>query len=174
MFTNQSIPEQEVYTLLSNPRRLRTVDYLRRCPDAVSLRELSEIIATAESGKTPAPRKVRATVYVSLHQTHLPKLDELGIVDYDCNRKQVRPLTPARQLGPYMDVMTRFGVSWGDYYRLLGVVGLFVVLGAQMGLPAVSAVDSLLWTTAFLGLFAVSTTYQLWGVTGRLRTLLLR
>jgi DNA-binding transcriptional ArsR family regulator len=168
MFNSQSIPEQEVYTLLSNPRRLRTLDHLRRRPNSVPLRELSEIIAAAESGETPAPRQVRATVYVSLHQTHLPKLDELGIVDYDRDRKEVRPLGRARQLGPYMDVMTRFGVSWGGFYRWLGVVGLFVILTAQMGLPGMSVLDPLLWTTTFLGLFALSTAYQLWGIRRRL------
>ncbi len=168
MFNSKSITEHEVYTLLSNPRRLQAVDHLRRCPDGVSVRELSEAIATVESGETPAPRRVRSTVYVSLHQTHLPKLDELGVVDYDRDRKVVRPLDRARQLDPYMDVTTLFGISWGGYYRSLGVVALFVILFAQMGVPVMSTVDPLLWTTLFLGTLALSTAYQLWGVRRRL------
>jgi hypothetical protein len=53
------------------------------------VRDLSEAVATLETAEDPPPRNKRQSVYVSLHQTHLPKLHELGIVTYDADSKAV-------------------------------------------------------------------------------------
>jgi hypothetical protein len=100
-------------------------------------------------------------VYNALHQTHLTKLDELGLVSYDPVRKTVRSRPEAGHLGRYMDVTIRAGISWGEYYRTLGVLGLFVTISSIVGVPGFAVVDPLVPATVFLGLFAVSTGYQL-------------
>jgi len=100
------------------------------------VRELSERVASAESGTSPAPRNVRESVYNSLHQTHLPRLDELGVVEYDDDRKIVTARDGARHISLYMEVETPIGLSWAEYYRSLGVVGLFVVVASLGSCPA--------------------------------------
>ncbi len=54
-----------------------------------ALSDLAEEIAAAETGERPPPRNKRQSVYVTLHQTHLPKLADHGVVDYDSERKTV-------------------------------------------------------------------------------------
>jgi hypothetical protein len=156
-----ALGEAEVFTVLGNARRRATIRYLEAAP-AVTVGELAAAVAAVESGESPPPRRARESVYASLHQTHLPKLHELGVLDYDRSTGEVRRLDNARQVGRYMEAVTRFGVSWGEYYRGLGVLGLFVVVAALVGIPVVSAVDPLLWASVSLGAFAISTGYQLW------------
>lgn len=164
--TRERIPEPSVYTVLSNKRRRRALRTLLRSRDAVTVRDLSERIATAESGESPAPRKVRESVYVSLHQTHLPTLDEHGLVDYDQDRKVVRSSGRARDVSPYLDVRTGLGLSWVGIYQWLGIAGLFAMVGALADAPLLDAVPPLLLGSAFLALFALSTALRLWRARG--------
>ena len=161
-FRKHTLPEYEIHTILANARRRETLRELGSRPGTVTVRELAEAIAEGESGTSPAPAKVRDSVYISLHQTHLPKLQDLGIVDYDRETRSVELLTPGRVVGQYMDVVTPTGFTWGEYYRAVGVAGLLVTTAALAGVPVVSGVDPLLWASGFLGAFAVSTAYQLW------------
>jgi hypothetical protein len=161
MFQQVPIAESDIYHLLSNSRRRETLTVLWRHSDAMTLRELSELIAASEADLSPAPRPLRESVYNALHQTHLPKLDAFGLVDYDPDRKLVRPCRESRQLFRYMDTVTSLGVTWGEYYRALGIVGLFAVVAALAEVPGFAAVDPLVYATGALALFAVSTCYQL-------------
>ena len=155
------LPETEIYHVLSNSRRREVLGILWRRGERLPLREISEEIAAAETGQSPPPRASRESVYNALHQTHLPKLDALGLVDYDPNRKLVTALPEARYLGRYMDVTTRLGLTWGEYYRALGVLGLFVIVASLGGATPFDVIDPLLIGTLFLAIFAVSTAYQL-------------
>jgi hypothetical protein len=167
VFSQSTLTEPEIYGVLSNPRRRETLAVLWESETTYTLRALSEELATAESGLDPAPRALRESVYNALHQTHLPKMDTLGLVAYDADRKTVSALPQSRQLTPYMDVVTRAGITWGEYYRALGLVGLFATTTTLADVPVLGAIDPLIPATMFLGLFAVSTAYQLTG--GRVR-----
>jgi hypothetical protein len=156
------LPETEIHHILSNTRRRKALQYLGNNHGAISVRELSEEIAAAETGESPPPRDVRKAVYVSLHQTHLPKLDDKGIVSYDRNRKEVTLLESAKDIHLYMEVVTKYGITWVEFYRNLGVVSLVTVTAALAGVPGVSWVDPLLWAVLFIGVFATSTVVHLW------------
>ncbi|WP_439026232.1 DUF7344 domain-containing protein [Haloarchaeobius sp. DT45] len=156
------LQECDIHQILSNPRRRETLRVLNQTAGTITLRELSELIATVESGEEPAPRNVREAVYISLHQTHLPRLDELGILEYDSGRKNVELLDGARDVNIYMEVVTPHGITWAEFYRGLGAVGLCTVVAALADVPGVAMIDPLLWASGFLTLFAGSTTYQLW------------
>jgi hypothetical protein len=172
MSPHASIPESDVHHLLSNARRRETLTVLWRRPEETTLRELSELIASAEAGVTPAPRPLRESVYNALHQTHLPKLHKFGLVEYDSDRKLVRPRPESRQLHRYMDTVNGLGVSWGEYYRALGIGGLCSVVASLADLPGFGAVDPLVFASGSLSLFAFSTGYQLLAARGgRLRGL---
>jgi hypothetical protein len=166
MFNTQTqasrINPNEVHDILRNDRRRRTLQYLKQRVEPVTLRDLSERIAEWEANESPAPRGVRQSVYNSLHQTHLPKLDEIGVIEYDTDRKMVELQERARDVDIYMDLVTRFGVTWGTYYRTLGVVSLFAVIVADTNIGMLAQVDSLVFATVFLAVFGVSAAYQLW------------
>ncbi|MCU4726371.1 hypothetical protein OB914_05230 [Halobacteria archaeon HArc-curdl7] len=160
--TGGSIDPQEVHEILRNSRRRQVIKQLSSRLGPVTLRELSERIAAEETGETPPPRKVRDSVYNSLHQTHLPKLDEMDVVVYDKDRKTVRLRERAKQVNRYMRMVTDYGVSWAQFYRTLGVVALVSVIAAQTGVPVIGAMPVLLLASGFLVLFGVATAYQMW------------
>ncbi len=130
--------------------------------EPVDLRDLAEHIAVVETGESPPPRAARQSVYNSLYQTHLPKLDEMGVIDYDADRKKISLRYPARQVDLYMEIVTRYGITWTQYYRTLGVIALMTIVAANTGIVFFSEVPTLAFTSLFLAIFAVSTAYQLW------------
>ncbi|MEF8822049.1 MAG: hypothetical protein V5A52_07210 [Halovenus sp.] len=156
------IETQEVHEILRNSRRRRVIEQLSHRLEPISLRALAEEIAAIETGESPPPRKARDSVYNSLHQTHLPKLDEMDVVEYDKDRKTITLRRRAKQVNRYMRVVTDYGFSWAQLYRTLGVVSLITILGAQTDAPIIGGVSVLLLATVFLALFAVTTAYQMW------------
>lgn len=142
------LPEGAVYELLSSPRRR---ELLRQLPqsDWMTLNELSEAVAAAEAAVSPAPRDLRSTVYTSLYQTHVPRLQDAGVVEFDPVERRVRVVN-ARGVGLYMDHVTRYGVTWGELYQSIGAVGLSAVIGSLAELPGLAAVDPLLWASGSL------------------------
>ena len=171
MLRNQSLPESAVYDVLANSRRRGAIRHLTDTAGGrtVSLHELSEAIATAETGQSPPPQLCRESVYNSLHQTHLPKLAELGIVEYNLEERTVGVRHSAREVDRYLELLSPSGLTWGEYYRTLGVVSLLAVVLSLAGAPVVDAVDPLLWASGFLAVFALSVVYQLWSVRWYLR-----
>ncbi len=133
---DDGLAESEIHDVLRNDRRRLTLDALRDADrDGLSVRELSEEIAATETDERPPPRDKRQSVYVSLLQTHLPKLDELGIVAYDEDDKEVRLRDRAREVAVYTEVVPAYGLSWGEFYVGLGLVGMLVAVAVLVGVP---------------------------------------
>lgn len=109
------------FEILSNPRRRNTISYLARSDEEmVHLRDLAEQIAAWENDVSMQEVKYneRKRVYTSLYQTHLPKMDRLGIIEYDRSSGVVRPTPEVEELYRYFaqesggaGVLTRVGLS---------------------------------------------------------------
>ena len=156
------IPETEIHDLLRNERRRQVIKNLQETVGTTTLRDLAETIAEHETGESPPPKNIRNSVYNSLHQTHLPKLDRRGIVEYESDRKTIRLTEDARSVDVYMEVVTPYGITWSEYYSMLGTVSLCIVLAALIDVPVISAVDPVLWVSLSLAAFGASLGYQLW------------
>jgi hypothetical protein len=161
--------ECQIHGLLANERRRAVIERLDASPGTVTVRDLSTAIAETETGQSPPPARVRESVYTSLHQTHLPKLHAVGVVEYDRDRSRVHVRPAVRQVDRHMDVVNGLGITWGEYYRALGVVGLVLVVGSLTGLPVLGTLDPLLPASGTLALFAVSGAIQLWDDRWRVR-----
>jgi hypothetical protein len=158
---NDSLDRAEIHDILRNDRRRRVIESLREYDEPLSVRELSERLATAETGEEPAPRNIRQSVYVSLHQTHLPKLQDLDVVDYHDETKMVSLDEAIDDVTVYMEVVPEHDLSWAEYYLGFGVLGLLLVAAHALAIPTVSAIDIHLWTTAILVALVGSAAYQL-------------
>ncbi len=156
------IDEREIHDILRNWRRRMVIKELKSSAGSMTLRELAETLAESESGESPPPRNVRNSVYNSLHQTHLPKLDDAGVVSYDTDRKTVSLESQARDVDLYMEVVTQYGITWATFYRRLMTLALLTLLGAEVGVPLLSSTPSLLLHGAFLATVAASSLYHLW------------
>lgn len=163
MFRTNTLSEGDIYEILSNSRRRETLRHLTATRDcSITLRELSAGIAATETGQSPPPSAARESVRSSLHQTHLPKLTELGVVNYDRDARTVTLCDHARDVDHYMTVVTPYGLTWAELYQSLGVVSLLLVLASLLEAPLVGAIDPLLWVSSSLAAFATAITTQLW------------
>jgi gamma-glutamylcyclotransferase (GGCT)/AIG2-like uncharacterized protein YtfP len=165
MAETQSIPRltrYEIHDVLRNERRTRVLEHLQQEREAVTLRELSEQLATLETGESPPPRNIRESVYNSLHQTHLPKLNDLGIVEYQRNRKLVTLADGSQQVNLYMETVPTNDITWATYYHVLGMMVLAIIGLSSVGVPAFTALSVTVWSLLFFGLFVLSALYQFW------------
>ncbi len=149
------LEESTIHDVLRNDRRRLVIETLRAGAGSEELGDLAEAVAARESGTEPPPPNKRQSVYVSLHQTHLPKLDSLNIVEYDDDRRQVALLDRVEEIEVYMEVVPEYGLSWGEFYFGWGLLGLVTVLAIRIGVPGVSSLGAT--TTAAVFFFGLMT-----------------
>lgn len=151
---------EAIHSVLSNQRRRLALETLREADGPLDLRDLSEQIAAAETGESPPPRNKRQSVYVSLHQTHMPKLKDLGIVSYDEQSKFVSLEEPMSDVAVYMETVPRFGLSWSEFYTGVGLLGVLTLVSVAIGVPGFSAISPLYWAIGYLSLVLFAGIFQ--------------
>jgi hypothetical protein len=152
-----SLEEGEIHEVLRNDRRRLALEALQEDDGRSTVGELSETVAARETGEEPPPRNKRQSVYVSLHQTHLPKLDELDIVAYDGESKEVHLQERIEEVEVYMEVVPEYGLSWAEAYVGLSLLGLLAAVGVVLDVPGLASIDfSYLAVGYFLLLLGIS------------------
>jgi len=118
------------------------LQYLKSQDGQVTLGELAEHVAAVENDTTVAQitSKERKCVYVGLYQCHLPKMDEMNIVDFNQNRGRVELGPTAPQLDEYLETSTEPTRPWAVYYGTVGVLGLAFAV-------ATGVIGNALWAT---------------------------
>lgn len=155
-----TLDEAVIHDVLRNERRRLVLERLRDTDDEQAVGDLAEHIAEVESGESPPPRNVRQSVYISLHQTHLPKLDTLHIVTYDSSAKVVSLGTSAVELEPYL-VDDTVQSSFAMLTFTTCLAGLALVFAGWMGMPVIDRVDPRLVAIVALVLVALVTGAEL-------------
>jgi len=153
----------EIYHLLQTQRRRDVLRYLRTADDRVRLRDLAEQVAAWEQETTVdnLTSDERQRVYISLYQSHLPKLDNHGIVNYDKDRGWVEPTPHTKQLQPYLEPPSQppSPPRWPRRYA-----GAVVCCG--LGMAAVTAdivpITGLVGAWLVLVAFAIVTSAHAW------------
>jgi len=142
----------DIYDVLSNERRTMVLELLAAA-DPQDLGDLAEEIAARETGERPPPRNKRTSVYVTLHQTHLPKLATLSIVEYDDREKVVslgsRASTVLAQQEGGSTESTAPGARWSELSLAVATSGLGLAGGSAIGLPGLASLPA--------GAYAVAT-----------------
>lgn len=150
--TARDPPELTLDTLLEvaqNERRRRILTYLAARDGAVDIGELAEHLAGLEyecpdAGPTSDQRK---RMYVGLYQGHLPKMDEMGVVEFDKDRGQIEPGPHARRVTRFVERATGDEPPWPRFY-----LGLVLLAGVLFIVPFVWAAST---AVADLGLAVV-------------------
>jgi len=89
--TAPGVSIEERFEILRNERRRMTIMVLDSIDDdSIPLSDLAELVAERENGEEYDYGE-RKAMYTSLYQSHLSKLDEAGIVDYDQHLVHVGP-----------------------------------------------------------------------------------
>lgn len=141
------LPLDQVFEILKNQRRRRVLKYLDEADEPVTISDLSEQIAAWENDKEihHLSSSERKRVYVGLYQCHLPKMDGMGIIEFNKPRGII-------ESGPNVDVFDEYldmndegeGRPWPRYYLGLSVASVAMlpvamVVTSMTAFPVVTA-----------------------------------
>ncbi|WP_433630397.1 DUF7344 domain-containing protein [Halomicrococcus sp. NG-SE-24] len=150
---SRDLTADQAYHLLQNQRRRNVLRYLRDADGPVEMRDVAEQVAAWENNTTVTALSsdARQRTYIPLYQSHLPKLDEEGVIDYDQSRGIIEPTPLVEELNEYLSPSTatetndeedEHAGAWGRYYLGASGVGTAVLVGATQGLTPFAALSS--------------------------------
>jgi len=125
----------ELFHVLRNRRRRFALHHLKREDEPVDVGALATQVAAWENEVSPeeVTSTQRRRVYNALQQTHVPELDDTGLVEVD--RREVELTERADRVDIYLEVVPGRDVPWSQYYLGLGTVGmaLLALVGLDLG-----------------------------------------
>jgi len=102
----------------------------------------------------------RQRAYIPLYQSHLPKLDEEGVIEYNKNRGIVKKTQLATELERYLSVGESTDMDsegdeprWDTYYLCVSALGSFLLVGAALHFPLFTVVPSIAVVACTLAAF---------------------
>lgn len=162
--------KDEIFHLLQNERRRMVLRYLRGTDGPVRMRDVAEQVAAWEHDTTveELSSKQRQRVYIPLYQSHLSKLDEAGVIDYQQDRGIVERKPLADQFDAYLRIepgeestdesdADEAEPNWNDYYIGATALCYVLVFGAVIELPFMSILSGLGLSALILFLFTMLT-----------------
>ena len=153
------LSQDEIFAILSNPRRRYVLYFLNQHETAIELTDLAEHVAAWENDTTVEElnSKERKRVYVSLYQTHVPKLADHGLIDYDPESGMVRQTESSRRVDQYLDT-DESGIRWERVYAGLAIVSALLLLGVVLQLPVIAAVGEATMLVGVILAFVIAST----------------
>lgn len=139
---DSELSSETVFKTLGSRRRRYVLHYLMQVDGPVTVRDLCEQIAAWEHHieRRVVTPKQRKRVYTALHQTHLPTMDRLGVIEYDKDRGTVAVTDHVQTFEVYLDVVPQDDIPWSQFYLILGSVLSVLVVVAALGFPPFSYV----------------------------------
>ena len=166
---NVGLTEQEVFSVLSNRRRRFALHALCQRDDAAELGWLARRVAAWEQGVSPAEVEsdARKSCYVSLQQSHLPRMDEVGVVEFDKRAGTVHPTAAARELDIYLEVVPGREIPWHGYYLGLGAVSAALLAALWADAAPFTMLPDLAWIAFVVVALVVSAALHTYLARGR-------
>ena len=186
--TNDSTEDDELslddlFFTLQNERRRLVLKYLSESEQVVEMRDVAEQVAAWEHDTTLAAltSDERQRVYIALYQSHLPKLDNVGLIEYNQSRGIIEQTQRMEQIVPYLeaDAEAREGeraeestdadaesadatatdgpTTWERYFTGVTVFNMILVGSVWAGLQPIASIGSLGLAALITGIYAVLT-----------------
>lgn len=135
---DEILGEDRLFDLLGNERRRSCLQCLADVEGRITVQDLASRVAARVSDEECSPDDIHDSVYISLCQNHLPKLDDARVVDYDAAEKTVRPgrAFPVVERHLRADSVDASGQDAMRYYFLTSVVTVLVLGAATYAVPA--------------------------------------
>lgn len=160
---SEQLTPDDIFEILSNHRRRMVLYYLRRTGGTADVTELAGEIASMEND-VPVDEltsQQRKRVYVSLYQTHLPKMTQMNAIEYDKDAGTVKLTDQTNNIDRYLTGGEQATYPWRFHYLALGIVGAVLLSLSAVGAPVLGSA-SLLWLAfGVFAMFAVSASVQL-------------
>lgn len=157
--TPTRVPEDELFEVLSNRRRRYAAHALmRENGSPTELGPLAEQIAAWEYGLDiqEVDSQVRKRVYTALQQSHLPKMDEVGVVEFDKRQGVVEPTPALDDCDIYVDIVQGREIPWNEYYLALSAVSAAIITVAGLDIWPFVMLPDLAWAVFVVVAFGVS------------------
>lgn len=132
-FQYVQLSKSDIFGILQNDRRRCVLELLRE-KGSQSLRSLSEEIACIEAGSEEPKSSTRKSIYVSLIQNHIPKMESLGIVIYNREQDCVELLPTSHNFDIYMETVKKGDISWSQFYLGFSILTVFGNVAIYKGL----------------------------------------
>lgn len=161
---DEAITRDEIFEVLSNARRRCIVHYLKTHADrTVELCEIVDYVAAWEADtsidKLDSDR--RKSVYSAVRQTHLPKLEDAGLIEYDHRRGDVELTDDLQEVQLYLEYVPGSDIPWSEYYLGLSVVAAALVVVSWLGIYPFGAIPGFVVAFALAGVFGLSAVVQM-------------
>jgi len=155
--TENALTQDEVFDILSSPRRRYLLYYLRQVEEPVRLTDLSEAVAAWENDTEAEDLtdQQRKRVYVSLYQTHVPKLVDAGVLHYDDDSGTVSLAEGASGIDVYLNGETS-EVDWPRIYILLTGLSALLVGLVTLEVWVFGAISETVLAATIVTVFAVT------------------
>lgn len=130
------LSRDQMFDILSSSRRRYTLYYLRQQDEPVQLTDLAEELAAWENETTveDLSSQARKRVYVSLYQTHAPKLQEAGLITYDADTGEITLREDAPEVEPFIS-NGEDETKWYQYYGAVALLNGILLVGVIAGIP---------------------------------------
>lgn len=144
-----------IFDVLSNARRRYAIEYLKghEPGDEIELSDLVDYIAACENDISipEVDYKQRKRVYSSLRQTHLPKLNDCDLIEYDRDRGTIALSDAVSEVQMHLEYVPENDIPWCYHY-----LGLALTLGGVVALVGFGVYPfAELSTVAFGGIVTV-------------------
>lgn len=154
---DSAVTEEEIFTTLSNQRR-RYVVHALDDDSETDLGSLAEQVAAWEYDVDVGELSYdeRKRVYTSLQQSHLPKMDDADLVEFDKDRGTVTPTEAFADVDLYLEVVHGDELPWSQYYLGLSTLAVTVFLATWLEIQPFAMLSPLEWLGFVVATFAVS------------------
>ncbi|WP_436907202.1 DUF7344 domain-containing protein [Halosimplex marinum] len=159
---DEELSKGEIFDVLQNQRRRYVLEYLKRFEEPVELSDLARQVAAWEY-QTPVEEVTndqKKRVYTTLQQTHLCRMEEAGIVEYDTDDNTVARTPHTEELTVYLEIVPGSEFPWREFYLSLGSISCAIVAALWTGLYPLTLLTPLEWATVIAATFTVSAAYH--------------
>ncbi|WP_435346392.1 DUF7344 domain-containing protein [Haloarchaeobius sp. HRN-SO-5] len=152
----EELSQDVVFDILSNSRRRFILSHLQQQDEPVGLMELANRIAAWENDTTvdQLTDKQSKRVYVSVYQTHVPKLESTGLIDYDPDTGLIRLSEQAKEIDRYMPNDDTTETPWHRYYIGLAIAAAGFYALVALNVPVFGAISTTIAGLVIVGAFA--------------------
>lgn len=178
------LSKDDTFHLLQNERRRMALAYLNQQTGTVEMRDVAEQVAAWENDTTVQQlhSDERQRVYIALYQTHLPKLDDEGVIEYNQSRGLIETTPHVADLCEYIDIpqladeadsaatapvetdsstaLGDYEFEWSDYYLGLSGLSTLTLLASSAGLIPASMIPQFAIVVLVVAAFALSAAGQ--------------
>jgi len=158
----QTLSKGEIFDVLGNQRRRYALQYLEHVEEPVSLSDLATQVAAWEyrTSVEDVSSEQRKRVYTTLQQTHLERMEQAGIIDYDPDENRIERTPHTQELTIYLEIVGGSEFPWREFYLSLGAVCCAIAAALWTGLYPLTLLSPLEWATVFAGVFTLAAAYH--------------